>query len=40
MNEDFVPFELAVKLKEKGYPQHQCDYAYIVLFVCKKLFQR
>lgn len=21
MNEDFVPFELAVKLKEKGYPQ-------------------
>lgn len=21
MNEDFAPFELAVKLKEKGYPQ-------------------
>ena len=21
MNEDFVPFELAVKLKEKGFPQ-------------------
>lgn len=21
MNEDFVPFELAIKLKEKGYPQ-------------------
>lgn len=21
MNEDFVPYELAVKLKEKGYPQ-------------------
>lgn len=21
MNEDFIPFELAVKLKEKGYPQ-------------------
>lgn len=29
MNEDFIPYELAVKLKEKGYPQHQCDYAYI-----------
>ena len=29
MNDDFTPFELAVKLKEKGYPQHQCDYAYI-----------
>lgn len=29
MNNDFAPFELAVKLKEKGYPQHQCDYAYI-----------
>ena len=21
MNDDFVPFELSVKLKEKGYPQ-------------------
>ena len=24
MNEDFVPYELAVKLKEKGYPQRCC----------------
>jgi hypothetical protein len=30
MNEDFVPFELAVKLKEKGYPQHIAEDAYIV----------
>lgn len=30
MNEDFVPFELAVKLKEKGYPQHICECAYIM----------
>ena len=29
MNDDFVTFELAKKLKEKGYPQHQCDYEYI-----------
>lgn len=26
---DFVPFELAVKLNEKGYPQHICEHAYI-----------
>ena len=30
MNEDFVPYELAKKLKEKGYPQHIADDAYIV----------
>ena len=30
MTEDFVPCELAVKLKEKGYPQHIADDAYIV----------
>lgn len=30
MNEDFIPFELAKKLKEKGYPQHIADDAYIV----------
>ena len=29
MNEDFAPFELAVKLKEKGFPQHITDEAYI-----------
>lgn len=29
MNEDFVPFELAVKLKKKGFPQHITDKAYI-----------
>lgn len=29
MNEDFVTYELAVKLKEKGYPQHITDDAYI-----------
>ena len=29
MNEDFVPFELAVKLEEKGFPQHITDEAYI-----------
>ena len=28
--EDFVPYELAVKLKEKGFPQHITDEAYIV----------
>ena len=28
--EDFVPFELAKKLKEKGFPQHITDDAYIV----------
>lgn len=28
--EDFVTFELAVKLKEKGYPQHIAEDAYIV----------
>ena len=27
---DFITYELAVKLKEKGYPQHICDYAYII----------
>ena len=30
MNEDFVTYELAKKLKEKGYPQHIADFAYIV----------
>lgn len=30
MNEDFVPFEIAKKLKEKGFPQHITDEAYIV----------
>ena len=29
MNEDFVTYELAVKLKEKGFPQHITDDAYI-----------
>lgn len=29
MNNDFTPFEFAVKLKEKGYPQHITDEAYI-----------
>ena len=29
MNEDFVTYELAVKLKEKGFPQHITDEAYI-----------
>lgn len=28
--EDFVPFELAVKLKEKGFPQHIAEDAYII----------
>ena len=28
--EDFVPFEIANKLKEKGYPQHIADDAYII----------
>ena len=28
--EDFVPFEIAKKLKEKGFPQHITDEAYIV----------
>lgn len=28
MNE-FVPFEIAKKLKEKGFPQHMCDDGYI-----------
>lgn len=27
--EDFVTYDLAVKLKEKGFPQHICDDAYI-----------
>lgn len=27
---EIVPFELAKKLKEKGFPQHITDYAYIV----------
>ena len=26
MNEDYIPFELAKKLKEKGYPQNCCHY--------------
>jgi len=26
---EFVTFELAKKLKGKGYPQHICDHAYI-----------
>ena len=30
MTEDFVPFELAKKLKEKGFPQHITEEAYIV----------
>lgn len=30
MNNDFTSFELAIKLKEKGFPQHLCDYAYII----------
>lgn len=30
MNDDFAPFELAVKLKEKGFPQHIANDAYIV----------
>ena len=30
MNNDFISFELAIKLQEKGFPQHQCDYAYII----------
>lgn len=29
MNDDFTPFELAVKLKQKGFPQHITDEAYI-----------
>ena len=29
MDNDFVPFELAIKLKEKGFPQHITDEAYI-----------
>lgn len=28
--EDFVTFELANKLKEKGFPQHMCEDGYIV----------
>lgn len=28
--EDFVTFELAKKLKEKGFPQHMCEDGYIV----------
>lgn len=28
--EDFVPFEIAKKLKEKGFPQHITDEAYII----------
>ena len=30
MNNDFISFELAIKLQEKGFSQHQCDYAYII----------
>ena len=30
MTEDFVPFEIAKKLKEKGYPQQCGDNAYIL----------
>lgn len=29
MNDDFITYELAVKLKEKGFPQHITDEAYI-----------
>ena len=28
--EDFVPFEIAKKLKEKGFPQHIAEDAYII----------
>ena len=28
--EDFVPFEIAKKLKEKGFPQHITEDAYII----------
>jgi hypothetical protein len=28
--EDFVPFEVAKKLKEKGFPQHITEDAYII----------
>jgi hypothetical protein len=27
--EDFVTYEIAVKLEDKGFPQHICDNAYI-----------
>lgn len=27
---EFIPFEIAKKLKEKGYPQHIADEAYII----------
>jgi hypothetical protein len=27
--DDFVSYSMSVKLKEKKYPQHICDYAYI-----------
>ena len=33
MNEDFVPFELAKKLKEKGYPQ-RCGGKYDMIGAC------
>ena len=26
---EFITFEIAKKLKEKGFPQHECDYGYI-----------
>lgn len=26
---EFVTFKIAKKLKEKGFPQHKCDYGYI-----------
>jgi hypothetical protein len=28
--EDFVPFEISKKLKEKEYPQHMSDYHYVL----------
>ena len=33
MNEDFIPFELAKKLKEKGYPQ-RCGGKYDMIGAC------
>ena len=29
MKEDFVPYDIAVKLREKGFPQYICDDVYI-----------
>ena len=33
MAEDFVPYKLAVKLKEKGYPQRCCG-KYVMIGAC------